>query len=266
LETSVLQTIPKALFALLFPDDCRICGDRLKDISRIPVCPRCLREPEPLETDYCCASCRAPFLNEYPLDEDGRCGLCRLGMTGFDAAYSFGFYEGTLRELVHLFKFGRIETLARPLAEMTLRALPREQRFDAVVPMPMHWRRRWQRGFNQSALLAKNVARRLGLPVLGLVRRKRATPPQAGLSSAQRRTNVARAFEVRNPERVAGKRLLLVDDVYTTGATAGACAASLKRAGAERVVVLTLARTDRRPLAEPLTGKKQERAIAVGAT
>ncbi len=196
-----------------------------------------------------CAACRAPFASPWPLDEHGLCGMCRRGAHGFDAAYSYGFYDGTLRELIHLLKYGKVHTLAAPLGRFLAAALPRDQRFDAIVPVPMHWRRRWERGFNQSLLLAQVLAQRTGLPVCGALRRGRSTPPQAGLTGAQRRGNMARAFDVRKPEQVKGRRILLVDDVLTTGATAGACARALKRAGAERVAVLTVARADRRPAA-----------------
>jgi ComF family protein len=240
-----------ALFSLILPDDCRVCGDPLRNVSRIPVCPKCLASPEPLAADYMCAACRAPFASPWPLDENGLCGLCRRGAHGFDAAYSYGFYDGTLRELIHLLKYGRIQTLAAPLGRLMGAALPRDQMFDAIVPVPMHWRRRWARGFNQSMLLAQALARRTGLPVWGAARRSRSTPPQAGLTSARRRENMTRAFEVRKPEPVKGRRILLVDDVLTTGATASACARALKRAGAAHVAVLTVARADRRP-ATPL--------------
>ncbi len=204
-------------------------------------------------------------MNAHPLDEQGLCGLCRRGANGFDAAYSFGAYEGTLRELIHLFKYQRIRTLAAPLGMMLVSALPRDERFDVISPMPMHWMRRWQRGFNQAELLARMIGRRTGIPVRNLVRRRRATAPQAGLSNAQRRSNVAGVFAVRRRTGIAGRRILLVDDVFTTGATASACAAALKRAGAARVTVLTLARTDRRLAVEmpaPPAGMKPE---AVGA-
>lgn len=190
-------------------------------------------------------------MNRAPLDEEGRCTLCRLGARGFDAAYCYGAYEGTLRELIHLYKYGRIRPLARPLGEMLASALPREQTFEAVLAVPLHWRRRLARGFNQSALLGREVARRYGLRVIGAVRRRRATESQAGLSNARRRQNVAGAFRVTRPEAIAGRRVLLVDDVMTTGATASACAAALKRAGARYVAVLTLARVDRRAMVEP---------------
>jgi ComF family protein len=185
-------------------------------------------------------------VNRAPLDESGRCALCRLGLNGFDQVYSFGAYEGVLRKLIHVFKFEGVRTLQRPLGSLLARALPRESSFDAIVPMPLHWRRRWQRGFNQSELLAREIGRKWGVPVFALVRRKRATAPQAGLTSAQRRKNVQGAFEVRKGQRLKGIRILLIDDVLTTGATASACARALKRAGAAQVTFLALARRDRR--------------------
>jgi len=199
-----------------------------------------------LHADYFCVDCKTPFLNQFPLDEQGRCSLCRLGLTGFDTVYTFGSYEDTLRELIHLFKYGRMRPLARLLGELTARAIPREHRFDLIVPMPLHWRKRWSRGYNQSELLAKEVARRWGVPVENIVRRVKATAPQAGLSNSKRRLNVRAAFRMRKGSNIKGLRVLLIDDVVTTGSTASACASVLKRAGASHVAVAAVARTDRR--------------------
>jgi ComF family protein len=233
-------------FKLVFPDDCRVCGEPLQEVSRIPVCSRCINAPEPIAAEYYCVACRTPFLNRSPLDESGRCSMCRLGLSGFDAVYSFGSYEGALRKLIHLFKFNGVCPLAPVLGRYLKRALPVEQQFDLIVPMPLHWRRRWQRGFNQAGLLACEVARRFDLPVTNIVRRRKATLQQAGLTNAKRRANVSGAFRVRRGARLDGLRILLVDDVLTTGATAAACARVLKRGGAAHVTVLALARTDRR--------------------
>jgi len=197
--------------------------------------------------EFYCVSCRTPFQNGFPLDSEGRCALCRGGLRGFDAAYCFGAYEGTLRELIHLYKYGRVRTLWQPLAGLLAAALPLDERFDAVTPVPLHWRKQWQRGFNQSDLLARAIARRRGIPVVAALRRTRATQPQAGLSNTRRRSNVAAAFRCRRgAQTLAGKRVLLIDDVMTTGSTAAACARALKQAGAAGVVLLTLARVDRR--------------------
>jgi ComF family protein len=180
----------------------------------------------------------------HPLDEQGLCGLCRRELTGFDAAYSFGSYENELRQLIHVFKYGGVQTLARPLGKLLMTALPRERNFDVIVPMPLHWTKRWTRGFNQAELLARELSRFAHVPLRRLVRRVRVTSVQAGLTAAKRRANVASAFRANGAVR--GKKILLVDDVMTTGATGGACALALKKAGAAHVTLLTLARVDRR--------------------
>ncbi|MBK5294377.1 MAG: ComF family protein [Acidobacteriia bacterium] len=240
------------LFGLVLPDCCRLCQETLREVSRVPVCHRCLSSLEPLSAEYSCRGCRITFLNDRPLDESGRCAMCRNGLNGFDAAYTFGAYQGDLRKLIHLFKYGRIETLSVPLGKLLMRALPLDRHFDMVTPMPMHWLRRWDRGFNQAEALAHHVAQRAGIPILRAARRVRSTPAQAGLSSAARRRNVAGVFQANQQLDLNGRRILLVDDVLTTGATAGACAVVLKRAGAAHVTVLTVARADRRDWVEPL--------------
>jgi ComF family protein len=236
------------LLNLIFPEDCHVCGERLREVSRVPVCRRCLSEPAPLQAEFFCTSCRTPFLNRAPLDELGQCALCRLGLTGFDAAYAYGSHEGALRKLVHLLKYERIRPLGRILARLVVGVLPKDREFDAIVPMPLHWWRRARRGFNQSDALAREIGRVTGLPVLRTVRRVKATTPQAGLTNARRRQNMSGAFRVKRRRRgeIARLRLLLVDDVLTTGATAAACARVLKRAGAAHVTVAVVARADRR--------------------
>jgi len=241
-----VRKVPHALFSILFPDECRLCGEPLRGYTRVPVCSACLKAPSAHSAEHFCAQCKTPFLNSFPLDLEGRCALCRAGARGFDAAFCFGFYEGPLRELIHLLKYYGMKSLAAPLAEHLSRALPLDESFDAVVPIPLHWRRRFQRGFNQAAALAKGVARRRRIPMLNAVRRIRATRTQTGLTNAKRRENVSGAFRAGPDRPLEGLRILLVDDVMTTGATASACAAALKRAGAKSVTLLTLARVDRR--------------------
>lgn len=180
----------------------------------------------------------------------------------FDTAYSFGSYEGALQKLIHLFKYARVETLAGPLSRLLIRGLPLEQRFDAVVAMPMHWRKTWERGFNQAELLARPVARRYGVKLAKNLRRTRYTKPQAGLKEASRRENLKGSFRVRKAEQIAGKRVLLIDDVFTTGATLRAAAAELKAAGAVHVSALTLARVDRRNFSSPV--QRSSKAVSAG--
>lgn len=241
-----VQKIPGRLFSLIFPDECRICSQPLREVSRVPVCPACLSKPKPLDAEYFCVQCRSPFRSRFPLDEQGRCALCRRGLRGFDAAYSFGFYEDELRELIHVFKYGRVQTLAGPLGRLLRSALPREQTFDAMVPLPLYWRKRWTRGFNQAELLAQEIGRCTHIPVENALRRVKNTAAQAGLTNSKRRLNVSGAFRARRNAGLNGKRILLIDDVMTTGATAASCARALRMAGAKEVTLLTLARADRR--------------------
>ncbi len=164
----------------------------------------------------------------------------------FQTARSFGLYEGNLRRLIHLLKYDKMTPLARPLAQRLAVVVPRLGPLELIVPVPLHRWRRWGRGFNQSALLAKELSRVAALPFdARLLRRGRATKSQAGLSDEERRVNVKGAFQVRAAAAVRGRRVLVVDDVITTGATLSACADALNAAGARSVAALTLARVER---------------------
>jgi ComF family protein len=173
-----------------------------------------------------------------------RCAACRRHPPAFDRGAVACDYEGELRAIIHAFKYDGRRSLARPLGDLLRDAghLVLEGA-DALIPVPLHPWKRIHRGFNQSA----DLARTLGLPVCPLLVRVRATRAQAGLSPNQRRRNVAGAFRLtpwrrHSRARVAGRVLVLVDDVMTTGATLDACARVLKRAGAREVRMLTLAR------------------------
>lgn len=235
-------------FNLFFPEDCQICGSALDGVSRIPVCGKCLDEPVPLVAEHWCTQCRTPFLNPRPLEPDGICALCRNGGASYQQAFCYGAYDGALARLIHLFKYAGVRTLSKPLGAMLTRALPTAQGFDLIVPMPMHWWKRLRRTFNQSDLLAQEVCRRTGIPWRRALKRVKLTRVQAGLTSSERRINVRASFRVPAKYRhlVNGKNILLIDDVLTTGSTAAAAAAELRRAGANHVAVLTLARVDRR--------------------
>lgn len=243
-SSSAVLTSP--LFNLIFPDDCRVCETPLKNVSRVPVCPTCLDVPQALLMDFFCQVCRTPFVNPHSLDDQGLCRVCRESLVNFDAAYAFGSYDGALRKLVQLFKYGKVETLAGPLSRLLIKSLPFGENFDVIVPMPLHWRKRWERGFNQAELLALPVARRYGLKLSRNLRRVRYTRAQAGLNEQERQKNLKNSFRVDRPAQMAGKRVLLIDDVLTTGATLRAAAAALRSSGASRVTALTLARVDHR--------------------
>jgi ComF family protein len=179
-----------------------------------------------------CTKCGAPFTAI-----EGLCGRCRKGEYAFDFARSALLFTRPLREIIHHLKYSDRPSLANPLGDMLKDCLQRESfTGDLIVPVPLHRSRQRRRGYNQAEL----IARRLGRPVAkGLIRRRKDTPSQTGLSRAERRQNLAAAFEVRAEVKAT---VIVVDDVYTTGATMNEIAKTLKRAGAERVEVLTVAR------------------------
>ena len=216
----------------------------METLSRVPVCETCWESVHPYEGPEC-AQCGLFLAQAARLHGTNLCGICRRGAFDFEQARSFGWYEGVLRELIQRFKYNGFRPLARPLAHYLRDALARMDAtsFDLILPVPLHRSRERRRGFNQAALLAARMSRLCDIP-LGSKDcvRVRDTPPQTGLRGAERRRNVAGAFAVPRPERVRGRRLLLIDDVMTTGATANACAGALKSAGAAGVWVLTLGR------------------------
>lgn len=198
----------------------------------------------PLELVAFCDRCQRPLSlaaqssNELPL-----CGPCRAEETAFDCLRSFGAFDGELRQLIVLLKYGRVRSLAAPLGSWlaVVAENPALGEADAIVPVPLHPLRQRARRFNQAELIARELARWLHKPVqTGWLVRVKDTPSQTGLTPAQRIENVQGAFSAR--DKVDKARILLVDDVCTTGATLNACARTLKRAGAESVQAITVAR------------------------
>jgi len=181
-----------------------------------------------------------------PHAEDGICPSCRGQTLHFRGATAFGEYSGPLRELVHRHKYGRCSFLSVPLGRLLGRQIEREpfaEELEAVVPVPLHWRRKLERGFNQSELLAHQIGKHLRLPVLPqALARSRFTASQAQLGASERKRNLVDAFRVRRPRRIEGRTVLLVDDVMTTCSTMAECAKVLRKAGAKRVCAAAVAR------------------------
>lgn len=247
-------SVAESLFATLFPSDCRICGAPLVNISRLPVCDDCLSSIHPI-ADGVCAVCGERLVSIHAFagqDEEPVCGLCRRLNPPFEKAAAYGSYDGGLRELIHLLKFEQVRPAANVLGRMLAEVIAGlEIAFAAdsmlVVPVPLHARKLRQRGFNQAELIARaamKVRRAEHYALLPkLLERRRETKSQIGLTSHQRRENLRGAFAVTDPPAIAGREVLLVDDVYTTGTTASECARVLRRAGASKVWVATVART-----------------------
>ena len=234
------RVVVDPVLALVFPAACASCGAAVDRPRGGPLCGTCW-STLPAHPAASCA-CGEPLASPHA----SRCGRCRRGLSPFARGASLGPYEGSLRAVIHALKYRGQRTAAGELGRRLHGDPAARAVLDgaaALVPVPLHPRRLAERGFNQAALLAEDLARRSGVPACerALVRRED-TPSQAGLSAAARRANVARAFAVRQRARVDGRVIVLVDDVHTTGATARACARALEEAGAAEVRLLTVAR------------------------
>ena len=234
---------------LVFPAVCPVCLVRSDDPAQRPFCGPCWRAL-PVGLGPGCPVCGEPFPG---LGGSLPCHACRTAPPPYAFARAVAEYRDGMREAIHALKFGGRPVLATPLGrllgEVGARALPirPEDWADGLVPVPLHPARLAERGFNQADLLAAPCGARWRVPVLSrALIRARATLPQTDLDPVARRVNVRGAFRVPRPAAVRGRRLLLVDDVHTTGATAAAAADALREAGAAAVGVLTLARVVRR--------------------
>ncbi len=233
----------------MFPWSCVLCG---VDGAPGAFCPGCLDALWDRAVKAGASVCPRCALPAGPHANFRRgCGVCRGRPLGFDAAVALGPYEGTLRELCLRLKHRRNAWLAPPLCDLwagtRLDAIDRMALpTDAwVVPVPLHWRRHYGRGYNQAEALARELARRLDRSFHAPLRRVIHAPKLATLSAPARARVLREAFRARESSAIRGRTVLLVDDVLTTGATCGAAARALKRAGAKKVVVAVMARTDR---------------------
>lgn len=234
----------------VLPPRCHACGELVDASGRL--CARCWSDLNFITPPHC-ALCGFPF--EYDQGEGATCGSCLRRAPPFEAARSALRYDDMSRDLVLKFKRSDRTDMAAVFAPLLMRAVRATgMEFDLVVPVPLHRRRLWRRRFNQSALLARPLAAELGLDLdLLTLTRRRATPTQAGLAGRQRFLNVRGAFAVpaRRRARLAERSILLIDDVFTTGATLSACARALKRAGARAVGAVTVARVVH-PMDDPI--------------
>ncbi len=228
-----------------FPPMCLICGVERTGEEVFDICAACTSALSPAGR-HACRRCAIPIDGELAGAGIVLCGACRVFPPPFDAAVAALRYEGKTRELIHRYKFSGKTRLAGTLGPLLCAALHGAglmEGLDIVIPVPLHRRRLFQRGYNQSSLLAAEVGRTFGVPVAAdLLARARFTEPQFSLSRAERRKNITKAFTAPFPARLTGKAVLLVDDIMTTGVTLGEAARTLKREGAARVVCAVAAR------------------------
>jgi len=231
----------RALASLFYPALCSVCSAPVEASEHL--CGPCSCKAPRIKAPFC-ARCSEPFPGA--ITDDFSCANCSHRELHFEAAVAAFRSRGVVRKIVHEFKYGRQLHLRQPVADWLLETLddPRlhGRRFDAVVPVPLHPARKRERGFNQAELLAELLSARAGVPLRNVLERIRYTTTQTAFDRTERMENLHNAFRLRKNRDVRGLRVLLIDDVLTTGSTLSECARVLKVAGAISVHAATAAR------------------------
>jgi len=233
-----------ALLDLVLPTTCSACA--ACDVSDGGLCDACNVRLLALAALKYCPRCGATIGPNIPARADG-CRACPTPLPRFASVTRLGPYTAPLRRVVQALKYHRVETMCARLGEMLAMALDARHeadQFDMALPVPMHWRRRLVRGCDHARMLARAVGRQLDLPVGAELARIRHTPPQVHLPRTRRLANIHGAFAVTRPADIAGARILLVDDVTTTGATANEASRTVLRAGASSVHLAVVAKAE----------------------
>lgn len=230
-----------ALLDLLLPSFCLACEKPLGPAPKLLFCPDCLAGIHCITSPLCPCCGRAYLVAP---GGDHHCGACLAKPRHFSRARALFLYEEPVKEVIHRFKYQGKTACLPSFARLAdnLPLLVEMGGVDWIIPVPLHPTRLRERGFNQALLLARAFFPKDRRVTAGLLVRLRPTEPQTSFNGAARRTNLKNAFAVVKPHRLAGKKILLIDDVFTTGTTVNECARVLKKAGAAEVMVLTLAR------------------------
>jgi ComF family protein len=234
-----------SLLALVYPQACAVCGGSVESRALGTACAKCWQQTRLFSgTETLCWKCGQPSPGTVPEEKHEAVRCRRCDQDSFTAARACGVYEGALRASVLLLK--RAPSICRRLREQLISTQQRSplNKATRIIPVPLHAEREQARGFNQATLIGRELSRATSLPLdeVSLVRMKNVKRHRAGMDAKGRRDTVADAFRVTHPALVAGERVLLVDDVFTTGATVSSCASALLDAGALEVFVLTIAR------------------------
>ncbi|MBR7162708.1 MAG: ComF family protein [Clostridia bacterium] len=240
------KELPRKMKDLLYPENitCDLCGEELKMESRYNLCSRCIEKLPFIDGDIC-LNCGVSIDNEAEI-----CDRCQNNSSVFKINRSPLIYDGSARDTIHALKFGGKKYLVKTIGAMMADAfLKYHMEGEIIVPVPMTDEDERKRGFNQAELLAYEVGARLNIPVLPALKKTRVTSNQKELSGKDRRENLEKAFEVVFPQ-VKDRKILLIDDIFTTGATANECAKALLKGKCREVSVLTACITKLKPLME----------------
>ena len=235
----LLRDMYETAITFLYPAECRVCKEFLGATTIPYICDNCWQDIHFVEPPWC-DICGTPNIN-------GLCDACAITPPRYGKLRSVAFYQTTLQQAIHLFKFEKKKVFARHLIQLINAHIPSDcsiAEYDFILPVPIHKKRQQERGFNQATLLANGTAKAGGVPVLtDTLVRHRHTAAQSSLDREARQQNLIDAFEIRNPDIIRDKRLLVFDDVFTTGATIREIVNKLWTADPAEVDVLTLART-----------------------
>ncbi|MDE0484928.1 MAG: ComF family protein [Candidatus Poribacteria bacterium] len=235
---NILQQTLETAITFLYPAQCRVCEKQI-GLESVPyMCDACWDDIPLIEPPWC-EMCGIP-------NAKGKCDACATTPPPYGKLRTIAFYESALQQAIHLFKFEKRTSLAKPLAQLTMDYIPDDcdiTDYDFILPIPIHKKRLRERGFNQATLLANGIAKNVGIQVVtdALVRHRN-TSPQSSLDREARQTNIVGAFELQKKEIVRNKRILVLDDVFTTGATVREAVKVLWDVDPIEVDVLTLAR------------------------
>jgi ComF family protein len=257
-----IKRIAGAFASVLFPAPCGICQKVLENASRIPICEACLFSLKPWNLPLC-SRCGRPFASAVSVENspEALCHGCRQDLYDFDFARSYGSYAQNMARAVVMLKYERVTPLADWFAARLQPLISEHQEqfaADVIVPVPLHSVRRRERGYNQAELIARALARRIGLPCRSnLLVRTQPRPEKLRLSVRERWRSVRNAFDLSNPVAVDKLRIWLLDAVLTTGATLDSCSRTLREAGASYVAAITVARA--MPRSQGLDNQPQPR-------
>jgi ComF family protein len=239
----VITEVLNDISDVIFPPKCLGCAEILYPNGRQLFCPDC-KEKIKFITGSLCPVCGTTF-SDSPA-KSHLCGNCIENKTYYSCARAVFSYETIILDAIHQFKYGNNisigDQLASFMADFSFPDIDFSD-YSLIIPVPLHIKRLRERGFNQSLILARALAKKWHIPVnFSLLKRHKLTLTQTGLHKTERKQNIKGAFEVSSKREIAGKKIILVDDVYTTGATINECAKTLIKSGAQKVTVLTLAR------------------------
>lgn len=238
-----LISILRGLSEIIFPSRCISCETLLDHCKNYSFCLNCFSKIKFIKSPIC-DCCGTPFAGDNCRDH--LCGDCILSKPSYSIARSVGYYESPLLDIVHRFKYGKKVSLGKSLGK--LMADYEYPGFSIsghtlIIPVPLHSRRLRERGFNQSVILGREISKRFAIPMdFQTLRRHIYTEPQVSLGKKERESNVRGAFSISEPLKIKDKKIILLDDIYTTGSTVKECSELLLKSGAHSVDVLTLSR------------------------